>query len=117
MKEIIVHKNFTLNHEGKMTCFRQSQKYEVEDDVADHWYVRQHASLAGESFNPEKPEPTVSYLEPMKMVKGAPPYAVEASPKSHVVVLAEEATDHAPEAPQAPEAAPEAEEPAPKKKG
>lgn len=101
MKEIVVHRNFTLNHGGTMKVFKVGHKYEVEDEEADHWYTRQHASIAGEKFDPEKPTPSHANLEPMRMIKGAPPFAVEAQPTSNHVTVVEEAPAPAPAAPMA----------------
>lgn len=94
MKEIVVHKSFTLTHGGQKVFFKQGGKYPVEDDVADHWWTKQHASEAGQKFEPEKPEPSQHTLEPAKMIKGAPPFAVAAEPSPSV---AEAALDPAPE--------------------
>lgn len=66
MKQILVQKNFVFQvHPMDLRKFEVGKTYEVEDSVADNWWVRAHAQVLGEPPAP-KLEPGVSLEEAIK---------------------------------------------------
>ena len=108
MKYIYAKKDFTLNHDG-MTHYKGQQYYEVNSDVADHWWTQSHCTILGVSNTPDAPEgehvrgPTGAPHTPWK---DAPTHVREAKPLGYNPMV--------PRSTPAPEPAPK---PAPVKKG
>lgn len=66
MKQILVQKNFVFQvHQMDMRKFEVGKTYEVEDFVADNWWVRAHAQVLGEPPAP-KAEDGISVDEAIK---------------------------------------------------
>jgi hypothetical protein len=57
MKQILVQKNFVFQaHQMDMRKFEVGKTYEVDDAVADNWWVRAHAQVLGEPAAPKSVE-------------------------------------------------------------
>lgn len=67
MKRIIVRQSLRFTHRGKVFDFAPNTAYEVEDDVANHSFIRRYTIACEDPTPPKAVKPEAVKVEPAKI--------------------------------------------------
>lgn len=67
MKRIIVRQSLRFTHRGKVFDFAPKTAYEVEDDVANHRFIKRYTIACEDLTPPKATKPEAVEVEPAKV--------------------------------------------------